>query len=918
MPKAKRDVVADPSPAAALLKEYSTKRAFDATPEPAPAPAPGEGLLLFVVQKHSARQLHYDFRLECDGVLKSWAIPRGPSLNPADKRLAVMTEDHPYDYASFEGVIPPKQYGAGEVIVWDCGPYTPDEDRKGHWYHDRAHAERLVREGIAAGKLSVTLRGAKLKGSFALVRTARSPKDWLLIKHKDRFVAETDVTGKDHSVLSGLMVENLKALPVRRMPASQLVLSGKNEALPLKLLPMLAELRDGAPFGDAGWMWEPKLDGYRVVAFIDDKDVKLRSRRGLDLTASFPKLAAELALQAVKGLVLDGEVAAFGADGRPSFAALQERVQLKTEREIAQADRATPVVFFCFDLLHFAGFDVRASPYTDRRRWLEQCLLPSPHVQLVHAEEDGEELYKAALASGFEGVIAKRKDSRYEAGKRSQAWLKIKPVKSAEFVVGGITTGKGSRAPLGALLLGYWDNGKLHYCGHVGSGFDDKSLAAVKTRAEKLKAEARPFAEEPELHSPTTWLKPELVAEVEFQQWTPDGMLRAPVFLRLRDDVEAKSVRRTEPRAARPVAEAAASSGDSEIDAVLRQLDNKKPALTIAVGKHTLKLTHLDRVYWPADDALKQGAITKRDLLRYFAQVSPYMLRHLADRPLTMIRMPEGIGGERFYQKHWDPELPTFARKITVFSEHKDERHDYLVCDNTATLLWLAQSGTLEFHVWHSRATPGPDAATQSTDFSESLPALEASILNYPDYVVFDIDPYIYSGKEKPGDEPELNTVAFEKGKEVAFHLRELLAGMGLEAVAKTSGKTGLHIFVPIERTLDFDAARKVSETVGRHLVRLYPKEVTVEWSVPKRTGKIFMDYNMNVRGKTLNSAYSPRGAPGAPVSMPLTWDELARAHPLDFRIANVLERLASTGDRWKDALTRKQSLERALGREKA
>src|SRR5882757_10649002 len=427
MSKAKRAVLADPSAAAALLDEYSKKRAFDATPEPAPAPAPGDGLLLFVVQKHSARQLHYDFRLECDGVLKSWAVPRGPSLNPADKRLAVMTEDHPYDYASFEGVIPPKQYGAGEVIVWDCGPYTPDEDRKGHWYHDRAQAERLVREGIAAGKLSVTLRGAKLKGSFALVRTARNPKDWLLIKHKDRFVAETDVTEKDHSVLSGLMVENLKSLPVRRIPASQLVPSGKKEALPVKLLPMLAELRD-AVFTGAGWLWEPKLDGYRVLAFIDDKEVTLRSRRGLDLTASFPKLAAELAQQAVKGMVLDGEIAAFGADGRPSFAALQERVQLKTEREIATAERA---------------------------RWLEQCLLPSPHVQLVHAEEDGEELYKAALASGFEGVIAKRKDGRYEAGKRSQSWLKIKPVKSAEFVVGGFTKGKGSRAALGALLLGY-------------------------------------------------------------------------------------------------------------------------------------------------------------------------------------------------------------------------------------------------------------------------------------------------------------------------------------------------------------------------------------------------------------------------------------------------------------------------------
>src|SRR6266566_7423995 len=877
------------------LGEYSAKRTFAATPEPPPAvTAPDSGPLLFVVQQHSARRLHYDFRLECDGVLKSWAVPRGPSLNPVDKRLAVMTEDHPYDYASFEGVIPPKQYGAGEVIVWDCGPYTPDEDRKGHWYHDRAQAERLVREGIAAGKLSVTLRGAKLKGSFALVRTARNPKDWLLIKHKDRFVAETGVTEKDHSVPSG-----------------------KKEALPVKLLPMLAESRD-AIFAGAGWLWEPKLDGYRVLAFIDDKEVRLRSRRGLDLTASFPKLAAELTQQAVKGMVLDGEVAAFGADGRPSFAALQERVQLKTEREIAAADRATPVVFFCFDMLHFAGLDVRVAPYADRRRWLEQCLLPSTHVQLVHAEEDGEELYKAALASGFEGVIAKRKDSRYEAGKRSQSWLKIKPTKSGEFVVGGITRGKGSRAPLGALLLGYWDDGKLVYCGHVGSGFDDDTLARLKARCEKLRTDACPFAEEPELHSPTAWLRPELVAEGEFQQWTPDGMLRAPVFLRLRDDVDPKAVRRTEPRtAARPVAEAVPSSGDSEIDAVLRQLDNKKTALAIAVGRHALKLTHLDRVYWPADAALKQPAITKRDLLRYFAQVSPFMLTHLADRPLTMIRMPEGIAGERFFQKHWDPELPAFAKKITIFSEHKDERHDYLLCDNLATLLWLAQSGTLEFHVWHSRAKPGPDAATQSTDYSSSLAALEGSILNYPDYVVFDIDPYIYSGKEAPGDEPELNTVAFEKGKEVAFALRELLASMSLEAVVKTSGKTGLHVFVPIERTLDFDAARKVSEMVGRHLVRLRPKDVTVEWSVPKRTGKIFMDYNMNVRGKTLNVAYSPRGAAGAPVSMPLTWEELAKAHPLDFRITNAVERLAQTGDRWRDALTRKQSLERALERAK-
>jgi bifunctional non-homologous end joining protein LigD len=320
-------------------------------------------------------------------------------------------------------------------------------------------------------------------------------------------------------------------------------------------------------------------------------------------------------------------------------------------------------------------------------------------------------------------------------------------------------------------------------------------------------------------------------------------------------------------------------------------------------------------VYWPADAVLQQPAFTKRDLLRYLARVSPAMLPHLADRPLTMVRMPEGIGKERFFQKHWEQVLPEFAQAVNVYSEHKDERHDYLICNNLATLLWLAQQGTLEFHVWHSRAKPGPDAASRSTDFSGSLAALESSVLNYPDYIVFDIDPYIYSGKEAPGAEPELNTVAFEKSKEVAFRLRELLQGMGLEPIVKTSGKTGLHMFVPIERTLDYDAARKVSEMVGRHLLRRHPKDITMEWSIAKRTGKIFIDYAMNVRGKTLNVAYSPRGLPGAPVSMPLTWKELEQAHPLDFTLTNAAQRLAETGDRWRDALTRKQSVERALDR---
>ena len=858
-----------------------------------------------MVQQHAARRLHYDFRLECDGVLKSWAVPKGPSLDPADKRLAVPTEDHPFDYASFEGVIPPGQYGAGEVIVWDCGVYSPDEEQP--WLEDRAAAEEQVMRALDRGKLGITLRGEKLKGSFALVRTS-DRKSWLLIKHKDRFATKDDVTARNRSVLSGIAVDEMKARPVQRMPAAGLAPAGARETMPDKMEPMHAELAD-APFNHADWMWEPKLDGYRVLAFVSGQ-TRLRSRRGLELAKQFPGLAAELAKQGA-GMILDGELVAFGEDGNPSFNALQNRFQLKTQRDIAAAEASIPVVFYAFDLLHFAGVGLRDAPYADRRRYLAQCLLPSPLVQLVHASEDGVALYSAALESGFEGVIGKRKRSRYEAGKRSPSWLKVKSTRSAEFVVGGYTKGKGARAPLGALLVGTWDGGKLRYASHVGSGFDGASLATVRARLEPLQRKACPFAEKPVLNAPTTWVEPQLVAEIRFQGWTDDGSLRAPVFLRLRDDIDSRAVRRKGGKESEPAARE--RPADTVIDDVLRQLDTPKASFSIAVGPHAIKLTHLDRVYWPADPALKQPALTKRDLLRYLARVSSAMLPHLADRPLTMIRMPDGIHGQRFFQKHWPQERPQFVETITVFSGHKEESHEYLLCSNLPTLLWLAQSGTLEFHVWHSRARPAPDASSRGTDYASSLEALESSVLNYPDYVVFDIDPYIYSGKEAPGDEPELNTVAFEKGKEVAFRLRELLQSLSLESIVKTSGKTGLHVFLPIRRTIDFQAARDISENVGRHLMRLHPKDVTLEWSVPKRTGKIFMDYNMNVRGKTLNVAYSPRGAAGAPVSMPLTWEELARAHPLDFRLSNVPEILGRSGDRWRDALERKQSLERAL-----
>jgi bifunctional non-homologous end joining protein LigD len=398
----------------------------------------------------------------------------------------------------------------------------------------------------------------------------------------------------------------------------------------------------------------------------------------------------------------------------------------------------------------------------------------------------------------------------------------------------------------------------------------------------------------------------------------------------VRDDVDPNTVHRTQtsPAGATPRARAtgkargakavatktpAGIKTSKDISEVLAQLESPKKGFDLACGPHRIRLSNLDRVYWPANAALEQAALTKRDLLAYLAQVSPLMLPHLADRPLTMIRMPDGIGGQRFFQKHWEQARPDFVETVTVWSGSKDEEHEYLLCNNLPTLLWLAQSGTLEFHVWHSRAKVGPDALSKATDYATSLESLEASVLNYPDYVIFDIDPYIYSGQEARGAEPELNTVAFEKGKDIAFALRELLQGMGLEPIVKTSGKTGLHVFVPIKRTLDFDAARHVSELVSRHLMRQHPRDITMEWSVPKRSGKIFMDHNMNVRGKTLNVAYSPRGEPAAPVSMPLSWDELATAHPLDFRIPGVIKRLQRTGDRWSDALTRKQDLAQAL-----
>ncbi|HVF17647.1 MAG TPA: DNA ligase D [Steroidobacteraceae bacterium] len=890
------------------LDRYAEKRSFKQTPEPAPSILTSRvGPLLFVVQKHAARHLHYDLRLEVDGVLKSWAVPKGPSFDPTERRLAVETEDHPFDYASFEGIIPAKQYGAGNMIVWDCGVYSPDEDHE-YAFEDREGAQARVREGLAQGKLSILLRGEKLKGSFALVRT-NTENQWLLLKHKDRYVSREDVNARRHSVLTKRAVDELTSGDApARVDAGMLTVTGPLEKLPAKLTPMLADSVETIET-DERWLYEPKLDGYRTMAVLNNGEVKLISRGGLDVTIAYPEVVKDLQQQAVGTMILDGEIVAYGKDGKPSFGALQKRAQLKTAKEIAAAQRESKIALVCFDLLHFAGINVRTAAYADRRRYLSQCLLPTEHLQLIHVSDDAEQLYAAALDLGFEGIMAKRKDSPYQPGKRVATWLKVKATHTEEFVVGGYTQGRGSRQALGALLLGTWEGKQLRYAGHVGSGLDDETLDALRPKLPALTRKTHPFAAKPDLHRPTTWLEPTLVAEVTFQNRTESGMLRAPVFVRFRDDIDVREV-----GAAR---EPPADHNDeaTEVASVLEQLDAKASTLTIAVGDARIKLTNLDREYWPGDSRAKLAAVTKRDLIRYLAAVSPYMLTHLRDRPLTMIRMPEGINGERFFQKHWEQAMPEFVKTINVFSEHKDEKHGYILANNLPTLLWLGQVGTLEFHVWHSRVVAGEDAITQSLDFDSSVESLETSVANYPDYLVFDIDPYIYSGKEAKGAEPEYNKKAFAVGKKVAFWLHELLREMSLEAIVKTSGKTGLHVFVPIHRAFTFTEVRHICELVGRHLMRDHPKDITMEWAVVKRTGKIFMDYNMNVRGKTLNVAYSPRGVPGAPISMPMTWEELEAAEPMQFTMRNVLSRLEKTGDRWHDALTSKQNLTDLIGK---
>jgi bifunctional non-homologous end joining protein LigD len=886
------------------LENYRSRRDFERTPEPAPKPGQGKGPLIFVVQKHRARALHYDFRLELDGVLKSWSVPKGPSFDPTVKRLAVMTEDHPLEYAGFEGIIPKGEYGAGEVIVWDAGTYSPDETGK-LYFDDRNESESQIRQGLEKGKIAFTLRGHKLKGSWTLVKIQKRARDWLLIKHRDNYAgADTDILQEDASVVSSRTIEDMKEDNLPKAQATPLNPKDITGAIAAPMggfmAPMLASLAK-EPFSHPDWSFESKLDGYRTLANIRDGKVTLFSRRGNDITERFVEMVADLRSQPVSQAVLDGEVIALDKTGKPCFQCLQDYIRSRNPANKELAD-TIPLVYYVFDILYLDGYDLRGADLRSRRALLESVLKPTDRIRLTDSyETDGKTVYEAAVKSGLEGVMAKRLDSVYESGRRSGNWLKVKAMLSDEFVIGGYSVSQsGRKETFSSLLIGYFDDaGKLIFAGHVGSGFDEPTLAELKKRLDVLRIDDCPFAEVPALNAPTTWVRPELVAEVKFSEWTQDGRLRIPVFLRLREDKSPAEVRRRGLVAVPPEDKV---NSKSNIENVLEQLQNRNESFIVEVEGNKISLSNVDKALWP--ETSTHPAVTKRDLMIYLTKVSNYFLNQMKDRPLTLSRYPDGIHGEHFYQKHWNHPVPEFVQ-TAIIKERQGIPQEYMICNNLSTLLWLGQIANIEFHTWFSRIVPEPDIHDPSADTDR--------LLDYPDFVVFDLDPYIYSGKEAPGDEPDLNKRGFDKVCEVALWVKEILDELSLNAFVKTSGKTGLHIYVPVIRDLDYKELRYSAELIGRFLLQSHPDDITLQWKVEKRAGKIFFDYGQNVRGKTLASAYSPRPAPEATVSTPLRWNELGKVYPTDFTILTLPDRLQKTGDLWTDLISAKRDLRKIL-----
>ncbi len=793
------------------LETYRAKRRPGATPEPFSSVSSTD-THLFVVHKHSATRLHFDFRLEWDGVLMSWAVPKGPSYDPNEKRFAAQTEDHPVDYADFEGVIPAGNYGAGEIIVWDRGKWTPLED---------------FDEGLRKGKLLFSLDGYKLHGVWTLVRLKNSKTEWLLIKHKDEYSGSPEPP--DTSVLSGLSVEELRAGSKRagrlRTKLEKLH-APKDRVDPSKVAIMLAEVAD-KPFTAEGWLFEIKYDGYRLVASASRHVPQLFYRRGSNATALFPEIARALGKLPFESIVLDGEVVVNDEQHRPSFQRLQQRAQLSRAYDIERAAIEFPAVLHVFDLLGLEDYDLRSLPLVTRKQLLRDVLPTAGPVRYVdHIERRGEDMAVAAERLGLEGIMAKRAGSAY-VGRRSPDWLKLRFEKTGDFAIVGYTAPKRGRVGIGALHLGVRDDGGYRYAGKVGTGFSDRDLESLRERLEPDRSAKPSFTGTVPAGRDHTWVEPKLVAEVRYLEWTSDGRLRHPVFSRLRNDKspEECTVQSTHELAPDPP----------------KRIEQSVPKVAVS---------NLGKVFWPDD------GYTKGDLIEYYRGVSPWLLTYLHGRPVVMVRYPDGINGKNFFQKDAPPSAPEWLPRKRIWSEGSSRDIDYFICDNEEGLVYLANLGTIPLHVWASRVDS----------------------LERPDWCVLDLDP-----KGAP----------FGDVVTIARAIRTLCDEIGLPSYPKTSGSTGLHVLIPLGRQLTFDQGRQLGEFLATVIVRRLPDIATVERALPKRKGRVYVDFLQNGHGKLIVAPYSVRPMPGATVSTPLSWSEVKRGlDPAKFTIRTVLTRL--------------------------
>jgi bifunctional non-homologous end joining protein LigD len=909
------------------LKEYNSKRNFKKTPEPGGAKSDtpeqsNKGLLRFVIQKHNASRLHYDFRLETrDGVLLSWAVPKGPSLDPRQKRLAVETEDHPLDYIDFEGVIPEGNYGAGTVIVWDTGTYTTERD---------------IRQQFLDGKISFILSGKKVKGSFSLIRIRQRQKQWLLIKSGDDTYATSEEEEEDltitapESVLSGRTNDELdekKALGQKRSgleerrrsgvrsPPGNNVILNENSEFPLSVRPMLAGHAD-APFDNKEWVFEVKWDGVRAI-LLQNKDkgiTKIQSRNGKDITHRYPEIAKAVGsvLKNNESVVLDGEIVVLNKAGIPDFQLHQKRMNVDSQRDIEFLSDNIPATYFVFDILYFDGKNVEGLQLPDRRKILSSLIGGrSKRIRISeYIEEEGKALFKSVIERQLEGIVAKHKYSKYRQGIRSSAWLKIKGILTQDCVVIGYTQGEGNRQDyFGSLILAaYDDKGKLRFVGHSGSGFGFDQLKETLSVMQRIRTDNNfcPVDTVPYTNSKPTWLRPEFVAEVKFSGWTQDMIMRAPIFLRFRYDKQPTEC----------LIEQVPQEKDNQDVAIVngirknKQEEEEYNSLSPLQPRPEQNFSNLDKIYWPSKGMLNKE-LTKADLIKYYDKVSRYILPHLRNRPLSLKRYPDGIAGKSFYHKNWIQEKPNYVKAIQVFSESKGDIVNYLICDNKETLLWLANLGCIEMHSWYSRVHDF-NACNSTANCSNPAPLAEEKCgLDTPDFVVFDLDPYIYSGKEKQGEEPEYNVKGFKATVDVALDLKDLLDELHIESYVKTSGKTGLHVFIPVAPIYGYSQTRSFAEVIGMMLSRRKPGKITMEWNSSNRKGKVFFDYNQNAKGKTLASIFSVRPTISASVSMPVEWRELPDIQPADFTLVNVPQILSSSkgGNAWSTIYQKKQDL---------